>query len=196
VSADRLTAAIAAIDEANACDPNVIEADGELRPKELVHAERMTGWVTQLDPDADEAQLIAARAHHLRRWEVPRGSYPEGRAGYLRWRSDQKKRHATDVGEILDRVGYDDAVSDRVQRIVRKEGLGTDPAVQIHEDSLCLVFLELQLTDLVADLGRERAIEVLRRTAPKMSPRGLELALTLPYDGATREVLLEALAEG
>ena len=51
------------------------------------------GRLTQLaDPAATEAQVLAARAHHLRRWVVPRTSYPEGRAGYLRWRTDQKRR--------------------------------------------------------------------------------------------------------
>lgn len=196
VPAALLAAALAAIDAANAEDPNMVELAGESRPKELVHAELMTGWVTRLDPEADEAQLIAARAHHLRRWEVPRSSYAEGRAGYLRWRSDQKQRHAAEVAVILERVGYDDSVSARVQGIVRKEGLGIDPAVQVHEDALCLVFLEMQLDDLVADLGSDRAIEVLRRTAAKMSAAALELALALPYGDATRELLHEATAKG
>ena len=48
-----------------------------------------------------DALRIAARAHHLRRWEVPRSSYPEGRAGYLRWRRDQKARHAREVADVL-----------------------------------------------------------------------------------------------
>ena len=60
--------AVEAIDAINSADPVSIEVDGEARPKELVHAERMTHWLTTLDPAATAAQLIAARAHHLRRW--------------------------------------------------------------------------------------------------------------------------------
>ena len=37
------------------------EVRGERRPKELAHAVLMTEWVQALDPDADEAQLLAAR---------------------------------------------------------------------------------------------------------------------------------------
>jgi hypothetical protein len=75
----RFEHAIAAIDAANAEDPDCIEFRGETRPKELVHAELMTGWVRRLAPDASEAQMLAARAdHHLRRWVVPRATYPEG----------------------------------------------------------------------------------------------------------------------
>src|SRR5690606_7752304 len=110
--------------------------DGVERAKELVHAEAMTAWVLRLSPDADEAQLLAARAHHLRRWAVPRSSYPEGRAGYLRWRADQKRRHAEEVAVLLRAAGYDESVVERVGAIVRKEGLAHDPAVQAHEDAL------------------------------------------------------------
>ena len=75
---DRFAAAIAAIDRANAADPNRLVVDGVSRPKEQAHAELMTAWVQRLDPGADEAQLLAARAHHLRRWELPRRTYPAG----------------------------------------------------------------------------------------------------------------------
>lgn len=89
----RFEQAVAAIDAANADDPDTLVWAGEERPKEQLHAELMTRWVRRLDPEATEAQLLAARAHHLRRWALPRGEYPEGRAGYLRWRKDLNRRH-------------------------------------------------------------------------------------------------------
>jgi hypothetical protein len=193
VSAPRLEEAIAEIDAANAADPNVVVVDGHEVPKELDHSRRMTDWVGRLDPDPSEAQLLAARAHHLRRWIVPRQSYPEGRAGYLRWRADQKRRHADEVAVILTAVGYESDVVERVQAIIRKDGLGRDPAVQTHEDALCLVFLETQLRDVAADLGSTKTIEVLRKTARKMSPRALEEAAALPHDEESRRLLDAAL---
>lgn len=181
---DRFERAIAEIDRANGDDPSTIVVDGVTRPKELAHAELMTETVRQLDPDADELQLLAARAHHLRRWTVPRSSFPEGRAGYLRWRTGLKKQHAADVGEILARCGYADDEIERVQRIVRKEGLGSDPAVQTHEDALCLVFLRTQFGDLADQLGGDRIVEVVAKTMAKMSPAAIDrvAALGLPDD--------------
>ncbi len=170
----RLDRAIAAIDAANAEDPHRLEHRGVSRPKELLHAELMTRWVRELDPDADEAQLLAARAHHFRRWTSPRSDHPEGRAGYLRWRTRAKQRHAEEVGALLASHGYDDATIDRVGSIIRKEGLRTDPDVQTHEDALCLVFLDTQLDDLADQLGDDEVIHVLVKTLPKMSPRGVE----------------------
>ncbi|MBA3302861.1 MAG: DUF4202 family protein, partial [Acidimicrobiia bacterium] len=95
-SSERFDAAIRAIDAANADDPETIVVDGVVRPKELAHAEMMTAWVRRLDAEASDAQLLAARAHHLRRWTIARSSYPEGRSGYLRWRTHLKKQHATE----------------------------------------------------------------------------------------------------
>jgi hypothetical protein len=183
---NRLDHALAAIDAANADDPNVLLVAGKSRTRELAHAEMMTRWVRRLDPDCSDEQLLAARAHHLRRWSIPRSTYPEGRAGYLRWRTALKRQHAEDVGAILRDAGYDDGAIERVQAIVRKQGLGTDPDEQVHEDALCLVFLETQLDELAGRLGDDKTVDVLRKTAAKMSPAGLEAAagLTLSPDGA------------
>ncbi len=200
--AERFARAIAAIDAANADDPNTIVVDGVERPKEQAHAEAMGEWVRRFDPEADEAQLIAARAHHLRRWAHPRDAEPEGRAGYLRWRADAKRRHAADVGEILTEVGYDPATIGRVQDLVAKKGLGRgdrpdvdgrpDP-FQVHEDALCLVFLTTQLDELTDKLGDDRTIDVLARTLPKMGDRGRSAALALDLTDHQRALVGAAL---
>lgn len=182
---------MAAIDAANADDPHTIEIDGQSRPKEQAHAELMTEWVQRLDPDADDAQLVAARAHHLRRWALPRSEYPEGRAGYLRWRTAQAKRHATEVADIVTAGGYDDAFAADVSAIVAKRGLATDPRVQTHEDALCLVFLETQFEALADKLGDDHMVEVLAKTLAKMSPAGRRVAQDLDL-GDRAAALLEA----
>jgi len=190
----RLEQALAAIDAANADDPHTIDVGGQVRPKELAHAELMTAWIERLVEHPTAAQRLAARAHHLRRWVSPRDTYPEGRAGYLKWRRDQAVRQADEVAAILTACGYDEAAVERVQAIIRKQDLRTDPEVQAHEDALCLVFLQTQLLALAADLGPEKAVDVLAKTVKKMSPRGRSeaLELDLPPDG--RSALEQALA--
>ncbi len=162
----------------------------------------MTETVLALDPDADERQLLAARAHHLRRWVVPRTDYPEGRAGYLRWRAEAKRRHAADVGEILKSEGYPADTITVVQELVAKKGLGRgnrpdvdgrpDP-FQVHEDALCLVFLTTQFDDLVDRLGDDKTVDVLARTLPKMGDRGRAAALALDLTAHQRALVGAAL---
>jgi hypothetical protein len=190
---DRLDRAIAAIDAANADDPNTIVVHGVSRPKELAHAELMTAWVTRMRPDPSEALLLAARAHHIRRWVVPRESYPEGRSGYLRWRRDLHEAHASDVGAILVDVGYDDTTIGRVQDIVRKRNLARgDADVQVLEDALCLVFIETQFDELASKLERSKMVDVVRKTLKKMSAAGREAALALELPAEQRELIEEA----
>jgi hypothetical protein len=191
---DRLARALAAVDAANADDPETIEVRGEVRPKEQAHAELMTEWVSRLDPDAVDAQLIAARAHHLRRWSIPRASYPDGRPGYLRWRTALKKQHAEEVGDILTQVGYEPDVIELVQHIVRKDGLKTDAMVQTHEDALCLVFLETQLLDLARDQGDDKTVDIIRKTVVKMSEQGIAAVLSLDLPAEAVALIGRAMA--
>lgn len=191
---DRFDTAVAAIDAANAADPVRITVDGVEQAKELVHADRVEHWLRVLDPDAGELQVLAARAHHLRRWVVPRSDYPEGRSGYLRWRTDHKKHQAAEVAEILRAAGYDDADVDRVATIVAKRHLATDPVVQTHEDALCLAFLQLQFDELTDQLGDDHMVEVVRKTVAKMSPAGIAAAGTIALSEHGAEILAAATA--
>ena len=194
---DRLTRAVAAIDAANAEDPNRLSVEGLEGPKEIVHAELMTRWVTTLDPQAGEAQRLAARAHHLRRWTVPRADYPTGRTGYLRWRSTLRKQHAAEVETILAAAGYEPEVVERVQQIILKQGLRADPPdpqVQVHEDALCLVFLQTQLDSLAAQLGDDHTVEVLVKSLQKMSDAGHRAAGALSLSDHGRSLVEQAVA--
>jgi ketosteroid isomerase-like protein len=192
---ERFERAIAAIDDGNAEDPNIVTIRARAGPKEMLHAELVTEWVERLRPGASEPLLLAARGHHYRRWTTPRASAPPGRAGYLRWRKSLQEQHARELGELLAGVGYDDATIARVQAIVRKVGLADDAEVQALEDALCLVFLETQLADIVARLDPDTLQRVFVRTALKMSEAGLAAIADVPLDAAAGAVLTGALAK-
>ena len=188
---DTVEQARAAIDAANADDPHRCRDE----PLALVQGRLAEGWVIQLEANASPALRLAARAHHLRRWIVPRSSYPDGRPGYLRWRRDQKQRHATELREILEHAGIEPAVVDRATAIVAKVGLGSDPEVQVFEDAVCLTFLETQLGETADRLDHDLMIAVIAKTLVKMSERGKAAALTIELDGRGRELLARAVAE-
>jgi hypothetical protein len=199
VSDDRLARALASIDAANADDPTRITVRGRAQPKELAHAALVTEWVQRLDPTPSDELLLAARAHHLRRWVIPRSSYPAGRKGYLRWRAAQHDQHADDVARLLREAGYDARTVARVQDLVRKRGLGRDaarrdPEVQVLEDALCLVFLETQLSELAERFDDDKVVDILRKTAKKMSEQGRAAAADVDLDDRSRALVARALA--
>ncbi len=190
-----LARALAAIDAANADDPHEIEVRGRRRPKEQAHAELVSEWIEKLRPEASEALRLAARAHHVRRWAIPRDRYPTGRRGYHRWRRALFDLHAEQAARILEEVGYDADTRQRVQDLVRKRGLGSDPEAQALEDAVCLAFLETQLGDVARKLAADKLLDVLVKTLRKMSSRAIELALELPLDAAERALLERARDE-
>jgi hypothetical protein len=189
---DRFTAAIAQFDAANAQDPNLIAGV----PAELLYARRMTDWLSRLYPQADEVLQLAARAQHIRRWTIPRSSFPMTRMGYHKWRTSLYSFHADTAAEILRQIGYDDATIARVRSLLRKEKLNSDPQMQRLEDIACLVFLENYFADFAPKHDEEKVIVILRRTWKKMSEHAHAAALQLPLPPEARRLVEKALASG
>lgn len=190
----RFDAVIAAFDAANAADPNRMRVAGLDLPKELYYGQRMTHFLTATYPDASEALQLAVRCQHIRRWESPRADYPEGRVGYLKWRTDLKHFHARVAGEILHAAGYDAAMVERVGQLLRKERLKQDADVQRLEDIACLVFLEDHLGEFAPRYDRDKVVDIIRKTWKKMSPEGQQAALALDLPAAAADLVGSALA--
>jgi hypothetical protein len=163
---------IAAIDNANACDPHVVQIDGRAVPAGLLYGQRMSDTLARMAPDASEHLQIAVRGQHIERWTSPRNGYPAGRAGYLKWRNDLKEFHARRLGEIMAAAGYGPHEAARVGALVRKERLRSDPEVQMLEDVVCVVFLEHYLGDFMGKTDEAKLARILAQTWGKMSAQG------------------------
>jgi hypothetical protein len=127
------------------------------------------------------------------RWQSPRSSYPEGRIGYLRWRTDLQKHHAARAGQLMAECGYDSEAIARTQALLRKERLKYDAEAQALEDVVCLVFLEHYLADFAAKHDEAQVIAILRKTWIKMSAKGQSAALELALPRSARQLLDRAL---
>lgn len=188
-----LEKAFARFDEVNAEDPRIELVEGSPEPKELVYARRMSARLAQFAPDASEALRLAARAQHIARWRIPRSSYPPGKAGYKKWRTELMRFHADLAGEILGDVGYGSATIEAVGSLLRKEGLKRNPDVQTLEDVVCLVFLEDYFDEFAREHEDEKLVQILRRTWAKMSERGHAAALELPLGERASRLVAEAI---
>jgi hypothetical protein len=194
-SSFRYDTVIAAIDVANAADPNIIESDGQAEPAELVYGRRMSATLARMVPDASEPLRIAARGQHIERWRLARKSYPDGRAGYLRWRKDAKELHARRLGDIMAEAGYGAGDIERVGALVRKEKLKLDAEAQLLEDVVCVVFLEHYLTPFMAKTEPAKLPGILAKTWKTMSDFGHAEALKLSVAPHVLRVLEQGLAE-
>lgn len=181
VDAGRYQRAIVCFDAMNAADPNFETVESSREPKELLYARRMTDMLERFAPGASEAVRLAVRAQHVRRWEIPRTTYPNTPEGYKEWRTRLLDYHAEIGATVLRDCGYDEATIASVASLLRKERLKRNPDAQLLEDVAGLVFLEHYLEDFVARhpaFGETKLLDILRKTFRKMSARGVAMAST------------------
>ncbi|WP_405205880.1 DUF4202 domain-containing protein [Aquimarina sp. LLG6339-5] len=190
----KITEAFSMIDASNANDPNQEIVHGTSIAKELVYGQRMSRTLDNFSPEASEALQLAARAQHICRWEIPRNSYPIDRLGYLKWREELKKFHARKASEILEKVGYNQEVIDRVSFLIQKKKLKKDEDTQILEDVICLVFLEFYYSDFYEKHASEKVIDILQKTWKKMSKKGHQAALKISYSEKGLDLIKQAIA--
>ena len=189
----RLREAFDLLDGMHREDPS----SGAAGPKDILasldYHQRVGRWVDRLAPDASVALRLAAHSQHVRRWAIPRDSYPITRKGYRDWRNALGRFHASTAAKVLVRVGYDANTVARVEQLLRKERLRSDPEAQTLEDAACLVFLEAQLEDFSRRHSEEKLLHILRRTWKKMSPTGRNLALQLELPEGAADLLHKAV---
>lgn len=184
--------AIAALDYLNQQDPKKIEFEGQSCGYEYAYSLWLTEWIQKLQEEPSEALFIAARSQHLKRWKIPRSDYEEGRLGYLKWRKFLYQFHADEAEKVLQKVNYPVDFIAQVKAINLKKDL-KDKDTQCMEDALCLVFLEHQLEEFMAKTPAEKMPGIIQKSWKKMSPKGHELALTIPYSETALKIIKESL---
>jgi hypothetical protein len=180
------------IDSAHSADP-AKAADG--RPAELAYADHIEEWVVRIDPTASQVLRLAARCQHLERWSVPRGTFPEGKAGYLAWRRSLYIKQAERARQLLLEAGVSAESAADAATWISKTGLKTNPGSQALEDAAVLVFLESEIQSFAAqhsEYTREKFVDIIRKTWRKMSPRAQELAKALKLPSAIGALVGEA----
>lgn len=190
---NKLEKAFSLFDTYNQQDPETLIHEGASYPSEYFYALQLHRWVLDLVPDATESLLLASRSQHIGRWEIKRNTYPEGRVGYLNWRSNLAKHHAEIANSILLKAGYEGDILEEVKKIILKKGIKTDIEVQTIEDALCLVFLEFQFENFYKKHTEDALIRILQKTWSKMSDKGRSAALTLNYSAEAKEIISKAL---
>ncbi len=191
-----LQLAINAIDYENSKDPNQEIVNSISYPKELLYSQRLHSRLISYTSEPSDELIIATRSHHICRWETPRNSYPMDRIGYLKWREELKKSHAKTTSIILKKLGYKEEFIERVSFLIQKKSIKNDAESQLLEDIICLDFLEYYLEPFIQKhlFDREKLTNIIIKTWNKMSEKGHQKALKIPFSSSTFQIIKEALA--
>jgi hypothetical protein len=194
--AQRYAAVIAAIDAANTGDPRTTAVAGVTRPYEVVYSERMTRRLEAMYPEASELLRIAARGQHVRRFDIPRLRFLQGREGYNEWRRTCREHHAKLLHDIMGQNGYDSQEIEHVAKLVKKEQLKKDKESQALENVVDVVFLDHYFNEFYGKFSHyddAKIIDIIGKTLRKMSPKGHQAALALDLPERTRKLVLAAV---
>lgn len=162
---------------------------GQTGPHEIVYSRRMLHWLSILSENPSDELRIAVYAQHIGRFHKPRNTYPEGRTGYLQWKTALLQYHAELASGILADAGASPEFIARVAKLLRKQGLGRDPETQLLEDCACLVFLELFYADFAPTQDREKMAGIVKKTLLRMSDSAKARAMQLPAAEHVKELL-------
>ncbi len=189
--------AIAEIDQVYQKETSLEEFDGKKYTKEFLYAQRMVDMINDFKPDADEAQLLAARCQHFCRWDIPRSQYPMDKKGYHTWRTYLYTYQADKAADVLSSIGYDNGTIDRVKAMVSKSGIKINMDTQLIEDVICLVFIQYYVEEFSLKYTNDipKLFDIIQKTWRKMSEDGHNAALGLPIKPELMSILKSALAE-
>lgn len=188
--------AVRAIDSIYQNEKTTEQSAGITYPKEYLYARRMVEMLNKFHPQADEAQLLAARCQHFCRWDIPRSNYPMDKKGYHTWRTYLYTYQADKAAEVLLAAGYDDATIQRVRIMVSKQGIKQNSDTQLIEDVICLVFIQHYVEEFSTKYSEDlpKLFDIIQKTWRKMSASGHEAALLLPIKPELMDTLKAALS--
>ncbi|AOW76439.1 hypothetical protein A3Q34_05935 [Colwellia sp. PAMC 20917] len=199
MTSSRLTAVLCAIDKINSEDPNQTLVNGHPQANELLYGQYMTSCLEQYFPQSNELLQIAVRAQHIKRWDLKRTEFDEGKAGYYQWRISQGKFHAELTKSLMLENDYSEHEAELTACILRKEQLKTNANTQTLEDVACLVFLQYYFDAFAAKYteadNEAKIIRIVKKTWGKMSARGHEIALSLTLPNHLATLVGKALAD-
>lgn len=189
----RLDAVLKRFDDINRQDPRIIQYGGKEYPREYFHAVKLHEWILKLDPQASETLQLAARCNSIRRWEIPRDSYPRTTPGYHKWRKALQVFHAKVAEQILKEEGYGEAEIGKITALILMKNFPRDREAQLLEDADCLTFLETKFNAYIGEWDEAKTVRILKGTLSKMSPAAKATAAALPFSAAARALIQKAL---
>lgn len=169
-----LAPAFAAFDAYNNNDPNLELVGDKYLSKETLYGLRMSIWLNKYALRSSDAVKLAARSQHIGRWESKREDYPMDRVGYLKWRSQLAIHHAKTASEILESLGYDEVLIEKVKFLLQKKQLRQNEETQLLEDVIFLVFVEHYLEDFAAKHVDDKVVDIIAKTLKKVSKKAIE----------------------
>jgi len=125
---------------------------------DLAHARSTVKWLLRLEPNADEAQQIAALAHDIERGlrdSIVQPGLKEGYENYKEYKRIHAEKSAKIISDILERYEFNKTFVKKVSHLVSNHESGGDPKTDLLMDADSLSFFEENLELYFEKYGEE-----------------------------------------
>lgn len=215
----KLSKALDLIDQANSADPKKVLVNGVQQPYRRVYSQRMTDWVTKLDPSSPDGLLCWVRGSNIESWrlsEIRREDYAPNASGDRQWELDRKKWVANRLVSVMKDVGYSERTTSIVFDLMMEKNI-PDPRdlrmtelvgafglinyrllelvrwKQMKADADVMVVLEYSFKDMFDNLPADEVLAVLCREFGKISLACSLRILNMKWTPVERKLILKAL---
>ncbi len=186
ITQDQYKTAIELIDKVHNQDSNSELVDGVEVKAELLYSNRMLEVLQLVNPQASLELKLAAKCQHISRWSIPRATFSMDKKGYYQWRGAIMEHQLAVTTKTLKEAGVDDESITIIVDALKNKADKTHLNASIIEDTACLTFIKWYLVPFAGQFDVAKATVILKKTAAKMSDRGLGL---LPQMELSEDVL-------
>lgn len=170
-------------------DINTEIFEGQEQKSELLYSGRMLSVLDLVAPDSCYELKLAAQCQHMSRWSIPRATFPMDKKGYYQWRAAVMEHQLGVTVNALQAAGIDDESISVVVDALKNKADKSNVNASIIEDTACLVFIKWYLKPFASQFEADKAADILRKTARKMSNRGLGLISRMELSPSVLEIL-------
>ena len=165
-------------------------------PEEPFHSINTLEWVLRLDPLADEAMQIAALGHDIERSDEKRRVQSSGFETFEQFKEAHALNSAQILSEIMEKEGFDEALTDNVARLVAHHESGGNERENILKNADTLSFFQVCLPLYFDRHGPERTRKRLVWGYRKLPPALRSLVIGMDYmDPKLGKLVRESIAE-
>lgn len=181
--------AVSLIKEVHNEDINTEIADNKEIKAELLYSERMLSVLNLVVPDPGFELKLAAQCQHISRWSIPRSTFPMDKKGYYQWRAAIMEHQLEVATRALAESGIEPSSIAIITDSLRNKADKSHINASIIEDTACLVFIKWYLEPFASQFDSTKAADILRKTARKMSEKGLGLISRLNLTPSVLDIL-------
>ena len=159
------------------------------------HSETVLENLLTLNPEADDAEQIAALAHDIDRSmndiRIKREDYDD----YDKYKQDHALKSAEVICGILEKAGYDETIVNKVRRLVENHEVGGEEDTERLKEADSLTFFQVNIPYYQETHPPQEVKDKIRFMYTRLSDEAKKMVKGIDYPKEIRSLVLNTIEE-